>query len=195
MWKHPVSGPARPAPASPGVAKESPVPTENTPRASESSPPPLTLAIGELTPVPPSPLPPERIEGERATPADLGRLVEWLAYLGAALYRASAPETTTREMYKQLDAARDETGTFLTRAREGAGPPAQEGPDERERRAREQAPPEGDDGAVGHAGGGVVQAGQLLGGGLDLGLEPAPGGQEVELAGGDGHVRISQAAW
>ena len=122
----PKSGPARPAPASPGVAKESPVPTENTPRASESSPPPLTLAIGELTPVPPSPLPPERIEGERATPADIGRLVEWLAYLGAALYRASAPETTTRELYKQLDAARDETGTFLTRAREGAGPPAQD---------------------------------------------------------------------
>jgi hypothetical protein len=122
----PKSGPARPAPVSPAVPKESPVPTEITPRASESSPP-LTLAIGELTPVQPSPLPPERIEGERATPADMGRLVEWLAYLGAALYRASSPETSTiRELYKQLDAARDETGTFLTRAREGAGPPAQD---------------------------------------------------------------------
>jgi hypothetical protein len=80
-----------------------------------------------LTPVPPSTLPAERIDGERATPADLGRLVEWLAYLGAALYRAGSPDSSAnRELYQQLDAARDETGTLLTRAREGNGPPAQE---------------------------------------------------------------------
>jgi ABC-type transporter Mla subunit MlaD len=71
-------------------------------------------------------LPAERLDGERATPADLGRLVEWLAYLGALLYRSGASDSSARDLYQQLDAARDETGVFLTRAREGAGPPAQD---------------------------------------------------------------------
>jgi len=72
-------------------------------------------------------LPAERIDGERATPADLGRLVEWLAYLGAVLYRSGSPDSSAaRDLYQQLDAARDETGVFLTRAREGAGPSAQD---------------------------------------------------------------------
>jgi hypothetical protein len=103
---------------------KSSTPAENAPRSSATRQ--AVPGIGQLTPVPPSALPAERIEGERATPADLGRLVEWLAYLGAALYRASPETSANRELYQQLDAARDETGTMLTRAREGSGPPAQE---------------------------------------------------------------------
>jgi hypothetical protein len=99
-------------------------PAENAPRASTTRQ--AIPGMGQLTPVPPGTLPAERIDGERATPADLGRLVEWLAYLGAALYRASPETSANRELYQQLDAARDETGTMLTRAREGNGPPAQE---------------------------------------------------------------------
>jgi hypothetical protein len=114
----PPSGPP------PTLPKEPTSPTENA-RAAAPSPVPA-LAIGELTPVPPSTLPPERVHGERATAADIGRFVEWLAYLGAALYRAGSPETTVRDLYQQLDAARDETGKFLTRAREGDGPSAQD---------------------------------------------------------------------
>lgn len=99
--------------------------TENTPTAATR--PVASPGIGELTPVPPSALPAERIYGERATPADLGRLVEWLAYMGAVLYRSGASDSSAvRDLYQQLDAARDETGVFLTRAREGAGPPAQD---------------------------------------------------------------------
>jgi hypothetical protein len=100
-------------------------PTENTPTAATR--PVASPGIGELTPVSPSALPAERIDGDRATPADLGRLVEWLAYLGAVLYRSGASDSSAvRDLYQQLDAARDETGVFLTRAREGAGPPAQD---------------------------------------------------------------------
>ena len=100
-------------------------PAENTPPTSATRQ--AVPGIGQLTPVPLDTLPAERIDGERATPADLGRLVEWLAYLGAALYRAGPPESSgNRELYQQLDAARDETGVLLTRAREGSGPPAQE---------------------------------------------------------------------
>jgi hypothetical protein len=126
------AAPAKPKPAqtrpasspAPTVPKESGGPTENRSVAASSV---ATLAIGELTPVAPSSLPAERVEGELATPADIGRLVEWLAYLGAVLYRAGSPETSAiRELYQQLDAARDETGALLTRAREGDGPPAPE---------------------------------------------------------------------
>ena len=120
----PKSAQTRPASTpAPTVAKESGSP-ENRSTAVAPVPP---LAIGELTPVPLATLPAERVEGERATPADIGRLVEWLAYLGAVLYRAGSPETgAIRELNQQLDAARDETGALLTRAREGEGPPAQD---------------------------------------------------------------------
>ena len=107
----------------PAPKPKSGTPTENTPTAATR--PVAPPGIGELTPVPPSTLPAERIDGERATPADLGRLVEWLAYMGAVLYRSgSSDSSAVRDLYQQLDAARDETGVFLTRAREGAGPPA-----------------------------------------------------------------------
>jgi hypothetical protein len=87
----------------------------------------ITLAIGELTPVAPSTLPPERVEGDSASAADIGRLVEWQAYLGAALYRAGSPESATaRELYQQLDSTRSEVGLLLTRAREGHPPPGQD---------------------------------------------------------------------
>jgi hypothetical protein len=122
----PKSGPTTPSSGPPPtLPKESTSPTEKAPRAAASDPA-TGLAIGELTPVPPTTLPPERVDGERATAADIGRFVEWLAYLGAALYRAGSPETTIRDLYQQLDAARDETGRFLTRAREGDGPSAQD---------------------------------------------------------------------
>ena len=65
----------------PAPKPKSGTPTENTPTAATR--PVASPGIGEFTPVPPSALPAERIEGERATPADLGRLVEWLAYMGA----------------------------------------------------------------------------------------------------------------
>ena len=108
----------------PAPKPRSGTPTENTPTAATR--PVASPGIGEFTPVPPSALPAERLDGDRATPADLGRLVEWLAYLGAVLYRSGASDSSARDLYQQLDAARDETGVFLTRAREGAGPPAQD---------------------------------------------------------------------
>ena len=64
---------------------------------------------------------------------------------------------------------------------------------ERHRRAREQAAAGHDVVAVLHAAGGVVEAGELLARRLRLGLEPAPGGDEVVLD--RVQVRISQAAW
>lgn len=119
----PKPAPSRPSSPSPTV----PIDTTSAPQNRPDGTAPAALAIGELTPVPPSTLPAEKVDGERATAADIGRLVEWLAYLGAVLYRAGSPDSTAiRDLYQQLDAARDETGTLLTRAREGNAPPAAE---------------------------------------------------------------------
>jgi hypothetical protein len=77
--------------------------------------------------------------------------------------------------------------------REAGATLAQDLADERHRRTREEAAAGHDVVAVLHAARGVVQAGQLLARGFRLGLEPAPGGDEVVLDGVQ--VRISQAAW
>jgi hypothetical protein len=66
-------------------------------------------------------------------------------------------------------------------------------PHEGQRRASEQATAGHDVIAVPHARGGVVQARELLARRLGLGLQPAPGGDEVVL--GRVQVRISQACW
>ena len=123
--------PAAPVPSpQPSTVARSTEASSNVSRAVLPSPGPPSpvppLAIGELTPVPPFALPPESVEGERATAADLGRLVEWLAYLGAVLYRAGPETSSIRELYQQLDAARNETGALLTRAREGTAPSSQD---------------------------------------------------------------------
>jgi len=64
---------------------------------------------------------------------------------------------------------------------------------QRHRGAREEAAAGDDVVAVPHAAGRIVEAGELLAGGLRLGLQPAARGDEVVLD--RVQVRISQAAW
>src|SRR5207245_5449563 len=83
----------------------------------------------------------------------------------------------------------------VARDAEPPGAATEQGADEGEGRAREEAAAEGEVIAVLDSSDGVLERGQLLARCLGLSLEPGPRHLEVVLAGGDGHAMISPPFW